>query len=191
MSILIDSPQIKALRKEVEMRVGMINTHDKLAKLETLIEEKCKEHVSITTLQRLWGYSTRNASNVSVRILDIVSRFVDAGSWENFCAARSKDSELFCMEGSIDCSTLATGTRIRLAWLPDRVCDIEYLGNNRFVAVRSENATIKAGDTFCCLQIEKGRELYMDNFTRSGEPESHGTRYIVGKSNGLTSVELL
>ena len=53
MSILIDSPQIKALRKEVEMRVGMINTHDKLAKLETLIEEKCKEHVSITTLQRL------------------------------------------------------------------------------------------------------------------------------------------
>ncbi len=191
MSILIDSPQIKALRKEVEMRVGMINTHDKLAKLETLIEEKCKEHVSITTLQRLWGYSTRNASNVSVRILDIVSKFVDAGSWENFCAASSKDSELFCMESAIDCSTLAIGTRIRLAWLPDRVCDIEYLGNNRFVAVRSENATIKAGDTFCCLQIEKGRELYMDNFTRSGEPESHGTRYVVGKSNGLTSVELL
>ena len=45
MSILIDSPQIKALRKEVEMRVGMINTHDKLSKLETMIEEKCKEHV--------------------------------------------------------------------------------------------------------------------------------------------------
>ena len=191
MSILIDSPQIKALRNEVEKRVGKINTHDKLTRLEGLIEDKCNEHVSITTLQRLWGYSTRNASNVSVRILDIVSRFVDAGSWENFCAASSKDSELFCMEGAIDCSTLAIGTRIRLAWLPDRVCDIEYLGNNRFVAVRSENATIKAGDTFCCLQIEKGRELYMDNFTRSGEPESHGTRYIVGKSNGLTSVELL
>ena len=184
MSIRIDSPQIKALRKEVEMRVGMINTHDKLAKLETLIEEKCKEHVSITTLQRLWGYSTRNASNVSVRILDIVSRFVDAGSWENFCAASSKDSELFCLEGAIDCSTLAIGTRIRLAWLPDRMCDVEYLGDNRFVAVKSENATIKAGDTFRCLLIEKGREFYMDNFTRCGEPESNA-RYVVGKTNGL------
>lgn len=191
MSILIDSPQIKALRKEVEMRVGMINTHDKLSKLETMIEEKCKEHVSITTLQRLWGYSTRNASKVSERVLDIISRFVDAGSWENFCATRSKDSEIFCMEGAIDCIRLAIGTRIRLAWLPDRVCEIEYLGNNRFVAVRSENATIKAGDTFRCLQIEKGRELYMDNFTRCGEAESYGTRYVVGKNNGLTLMQLI
>ena len=187
MSILIDSPQIKALRKEVEMRVGMINTHDKLAKLETLIEEKCKEHVSITTLQRLWGYSTRNASNVSVRILDIVSRFVDAGSWEHFCAkiGNNKESEIFQNSNSIDCSRLAIGTRIRLAWLPDRMCDVEYLGDNRFVAVKSENATIKAGDTFRCLLIEKGRELYMDNFTRNGEPESNA-RYVVGKTNGLT-----
>ena len=75
MSILIDSPQIKALRNEVEKRVGKINTHDKLTRLEGLIEDKCNDHVSITTLQRLWGYSTRNASNVSERILDIVSQF--------------------------------------------------------------------------------------------------------------------
>jgi hypothetical protein len=57
--------------------------------------------------------------------------------------------------------------------------------------VKCENSSIRPGDSFSCLLIEKGRELYMDNFTRSGEPESHGTRYIVGKSNGLTSVEQL
>lgn len=191
MSILIDSPQIKALRNEVEKRVGKINTHDKLTRLEGLIEDKCNDHVSITTLQRLWGYSTRNASNVSERILDIVSQFVDAKNWENFCATIKMDSEQFYGEEVIDCRSLKVGTRIRLGWLPDRVCDVEYLGDNRFVAVKSENATIKAGDTFRCLLIEKGREFYMDNFTRSGEAESCGTRYVVGKNNGLTLVQLI
>ena len=191
MSILIDSPQIKALRNEVEKRVGKINTHDKLTRLEGLIEDKCNDHVSITTLQRLWGYSTRNASNVSERILDIVSQFVDAKNWENFCATIKTDSEQFYGEEVIDCRSLEVGTRIRLGWLPDRLCDVEYLGDNRFVAVKSENATIKAGDTFRCLLIEKGREFYMDNFTRCGEAESCGTRYVVGKNNGLTLVQLI
>ena len=187
MSINLESPQINTLRCEVEKRIGKINGHDKLTRLEALIEDKCKEHISITTLQRIWGYSTRNASKISERILDIIARFVDAGSWEHFCAkiGNNKESEIFQNSNSIDCSRLAIGTQLRLTWQPDRVCDIEYLGENRFVAVRSENATIGPGDTFRCLQIEKGRELYMDNFTRNGEPESNA-RYVVGKTNGLT-----
>lgn len=191
MRIEINSPQISALISEVEKQIGKVNGNDKFVRLETLIEEKCKEHISITTLQRLWGYSTRNASNVSERVLDIIARFVDAGNWEQFCSciSKNKESEIFRNCGCVDCSGLKIGTRLRLAWLPDRVCDIEYLGDNRFVAVRTENATIKTGDTFRCLQIEKGRELYMDNFTRCGKPESCGTRYLVGKENGLTLVQ--
>lgn len=193
MRIEINSPQISALISEVEKQIGKVNGNDKFIRLETLIEEKCKEHISITTLQRLWGYSTRNASNVSERILDIIARFVDAGNWEQFCSTirKNKESEIFHNSGYVLCSGLTIGTRLRLAWLPDRVCDIEYLGDNRFVAVRTENSTIKPGDTFRCLNIEQGRELYMDNFTRCGQPESCGTRYVIGKNNGLTTVELL
>ena len=192
MSINLNSPMISALRNEVERRIGKVNGHDKFIRLEALIQEKCKEFISITTLQRLWGYSTRNASNVSERILDIVARFVDAKNWEDFCTGMSNrsESELFNSEDAINCSNLKIGARIRLAWLPDRVCEIEYLGNCRFVAVKAENATIQAGDTFHCIQIEKGRELHMDNFTRCGEPESDA-RYVVGKTNGLTQADYL
>ena len=192
MSILIDSPQIKALRNEVEKRVGKINTHDKLTRLEGLIEDKCNDHVSITTLQRLWGYSTRNASNVSERILDIVSQFVDAKNWENFCATIKTDSEQFYGEEVIDCRSLKVGTRIRLGWLPDRVCEAEYIGDNRFIARRCENTSIMPGDTFLCLQFKKGRELYMECFTRCGEEACDSTAcYVVGQTNGLTSVEII
>ena len=193
MSIILESPQIKALRNEVEKRVGSINTHNNFAKLETQIEIKCKEHVSITTLERIWGYSTRNANNVSERILDIIARFVDAKSWEDFCSKQSgnKESMIFENKDIINCDNLKKGTRIRLAWQPDRVCEIEYLGDYRFVAVRTENSTIKAGDTFRCLQIQKGRELHMDNFTRYGQQESNNARYIVGETNGLSVVEYI
>ena len=61
--------------------------------------------------------------------------------------------------------------------------------NLKAVAVKTENATIRPGDTFRCIQFQKGRELYMDNFTRNGEPESLDTRYVVGKTNGLTTLE--
>ena len=195
MKIEIKSPQIIALRNEVEKQVGKISGHDKFVKLEALIEEKCKEHISKTTLERIWGYSTRNARFVSERILDIMSSFIGAGSWHHFCNelknANNKESELFESNNMVKCCNLEKGAQIRLAWLPDRVCDVEYLGDNRFVAVKSENATIKAGDTFRCLLIEKGRELYMDNFTRCGEAESCGTRYVVGKNNGLTLVQVI
>ena len=195
MKVEINSPQINALRVEIEKRIGKINGHDRLAKLETLIEDKCTEHVSISTLERLWGYSTRNAKNVSESILNVLARYVDAESWEDFCTKlesnHQKHSELFKGKNIIDCKELSPGTMLRLKWNPDRVCDIEYLGDYRFVAKRTENASIRPGDTFRCLQIERGRELYMDCFTRQGEPENNDTRYLVGKTNGLTSVEFI
>ena len=71
------------------------------------------------------------------------------------------------------------------------MCDIEYVGDYRFVAIRTENSSIKPGDTFHCFQIQTSRELYMDKFTRNGETEESNARYVVGQINGLSSVELI
>ena len=194
MSINIDNQQVKELREEVEKIVGKISGHNKFIELTSLIEEKCKEHVSITTLERLWGYSTRNANNISERILDIIAKFVDAKDWHHFCHTprNNKESELFRNDGVINCSKLEKGTRLRLGWMPDRICEIEYLGNNRFIATRTENTSIKQGDSFSCLLIQKGRELYMDYFTHSGETvNDSNARYVVGQINGLSIVEYI
>ena len=85
MGININTPQIIALRNEVERIFGKITSHSYLQKLSEEIEYKCKEHVSVSTLERLWNYSTRNVNNISVRILDIISCFVGAENWEHFC----------------------------------------------------------------------------------------------------------
>ena len=191
MSINIEIPQVAALRREVEKVVGNVGGHDKFVKLTELIESKCKEHISVTTLERLWGYSTRNANKISERILDIIARFVDANNWEDFCIGLSRNRESILFEGDdiINCDNLKIGSRIKLGWQPDRVCEVEYLGDYRFVATKTENSTIRPGDTFRCLQIQKGRELQMDNFTRCNEQESSCARYIVGRTNGLSVVE--
>ena len=191
MSINIEMPQVAALRREVEKVVGNVGGHDKFVKLTELIENKCKEHISVTTLERLWGYSTRNANKISERILDIIARFVDANNWEDFCIGLSRNRESILFEGDdiINCDNLKIGSRIRLGWQPDRMCEVEYLGDYRFVATKTENSTIRPGDTFRCLQIQKGRELQMDNFTRCNEHESSCARYVVGRTNGLSVVE--
>ena len=193
MSVNIDTPLIAALKIEVEKVVGTISGHDKFVKLTELIESKCKEHISVTTLERLWGYSTRNANKISERILDIIARFVDAKSWDDFCCKLNGNRESILFEGNdiINCDSLKIGSRIRLGWLPDRLCEVEYLGDYRFVAIKTENSTICSGDTFRCLQIQKGRELHMDNFTRCNEQESSCARYIVGRTNGLTLLEYI
>ena len=193
MGINIEDLRVQDLRKEVEKIVGRMNGHNKFLKLATLIEEKCKEHVSITTLERLWGYSTRNANNISERILDIIAEFVDAKSWDNFCnMPGGKESQLLESNDVINCNELKKGTRIKLGWQPDRICIVEYLGNNRFIAIETENSSIKPGDSFSCLQIQKGRELYMDYFTLNGEAANNSnTRYVVGQINGLSIVEYI
>lgn len=193
MSVNIDTPLIAALKIDVEKVVGTISGHDKFVKLTELIESKCKEHISVTTLERLWGYSTRRASRVSERILDILSRFVDAKSWDDFCCKLNGNRESILFEGNdiINCDSLKIGSRIKFGWLPDRLCEVEYLGDYRFVAIKTENSTIRPGDTFRCLQIQKGRELHMDNFTRCNEQKSSCARYIVGRTNGLTLLEYI
>lgn len=78
-------------------------------------------------------------------------------------------------------------------WLqPDRICEVEYIGENRFVAVYTENSSIRPDDSFSCLQIQKGRELYMDCFARSCEEVCNSTnRYVVGQISGITIIEIV
>ena len=190
----MDSPQLAALREEIEELVGKMYSHSNFTHLSGLIGYKCKEHISVTTLERIWGYSTRNASKISVRTLDVIARFVECDDWEEYCKRLhekfQRGSEIFRATGGINSNDLTTGTKVRIAWQPDRICVIEYLGGNRYVAVKCENSSMKPGDTFTCLTIQKGRELYMENFTRCGK-EPAGECYVVGQISGLTTAEVI
>ena len=195
MSIQANIPEITALRKEVEQKYGTpLHTHAQFVSLTEAIEVALREHLSPTTLERVWGYSTRHYDTVSRRTLDVLARYADKESWDNYCnylkRTSSTESDLFT-DGLLSVGTLSVGTRLRLGWQPDRVCEVRYMGECRFVVEQVRNGSLQVGDTFACLQFQLGKMLYMDWFKRKGEVEKQNQRYAVGRENGLTLLERL
>ena len=193
MSIPANRPEIHILRQKVEEAYGQpLATHNAFISLVGVIEAKNREHISESTLERLWGYSTRGTDAISIHTLDVLSRYVGVSSWKDFCAYL-KDSSLIESEefsgASIMSSSLMKGATVRLGWLPDRIIDLEYQGENRYVVVESQNSSLRPGDSFECLQIQLGRPLYMDHFRRAGSLSE--ARYVAGERNGLTVVSFI
>lgn len=193
MSVPVNIPEITVLRSCVEEKYGKpLETHNGFISLVDAIESDVREHVSESTLERMWGYSTRGADALSLRTLNVLSRYVGASSWKGFCADLKQSSKVESEEfsgDSIVSSYLQAGERLQLGWLPDRLVTVQYLGMNRFVVIESLNSSLQPGDSFECLQIQAGRPLYLDRFRRAhvdGE-----ARYVAGERSGLTLVKVL
>ena len=187
MSVSVNKPEISILRKRCEEVFGQsLQTHNAFISLVDSVGVALKEHLSESTLERLWGYSTRGADAVSLRTLDVLSRYTGASSWADFLKRLKEDSlresEEFFADG-IAASSLLPGAQVLLGWLPNRRITVKYLGENRFEVVSSENASLKPGDSFSCLRFQKGRPLYLDRFRRSCTHEE--ACYVAGERSGL------
>ena len=77
---------------------------------------------------------------------------------------------------------LNVGEHLRLTWQPDRVCDIEYLGDLQFRVIASENTRLKPGNTFECSLIIEGEPLYLDHLRQGAMP---AIAYVCGKKTGV------
>ncbi|MCI6427582.1 MAG: hypothetical protein MR809_01640 [Rikenellaceae bacterium] len=193
MSVSVNIPEITVLCSRVEEKYGKpLETHNCFISLVGAIEAEVREHVSESTLERIWGYSTRGAESVSLRTLNVLSCYVGASSWKGFCAGLKHSSQIESEEfsgDSIVSAALAVGKRLKLGWLPDRIITVEYRGMNRFVVIESINSSLRLDDSFECLQIQLGRPLYLDRFRRANTDGE--TRYVVGERSGLTLVKVL
>lgn len=192
----IDSkfPQIFLLREKVEKAFGRTpHVHSDFEDLRDSIFAASKDHISETTLERLWGYSTRGYDSVSRRTLDVLSAFAGATDWERFLQQLKEEgnseSDMFDYE-FIDVANLQPGDRLRIGWLPDRLCIIRYLGSGRFVAEETRNSKLEPGDTFRCLQLQLHRPLYVSDL-RSESGELKGVSYGIGLQHGLTTLQRL
>lgn len=168
-----------------------LQTHNAFINLVGSIESSLSDHMSESTLERLWGYSTRSCDAVSMRTLNVLAKYVGAASWNDFCRCHKENSVRESEEITgefIDVSTLVPGTVLRLGWMPDRIIEIRYLGNYRFTVLKSVNSNIVPGDSFSCIHIKMGRELYLDKYARNSDSE---VSYVVGQSNGITTAEII
>lgn len=195
MAVKSNIPQISALRKRVEERFGKpLTVHADFLALVAVIEMEQRQHISESTLERVWGYSTRGYDTISIHTLDVLAQYATECYWEDFCrllhAESECESELFDVE-HISSSDLSVGDRLQIGWLPDRLCEVRYLGDNRFVAERCENSKMQRGDTFSCLQFALGKEVVLTDLHQAATPENALKIYSIGRKNGLTTLRRL
>ena len=96
MRIKTDIPQIARLRDEVCVKAGFVPAvHAEFSALAVAIERELRKHISETTLERLWNYSTRGYKTVYEHTLDILCQYVGDDSWQSFlrrCQTGSRSS---------------------------------------------------------------------------------------------------
>lgn len=145
--------------------------------------------VSRTTLMRLWGYVDEEVTPRK-GTLDILSRFLGYQDWESYQENASlpkgqQSSPVMSRKLNVN-SDLYIGERLRLTWQPDRVCDVEYLGELSFRVIASENTRILPSDTFQCSLIVEGEPLYLDNLRKGdGSSSAETIAYVCGKKTGV------
>ena len=145
--------------------------------------------VSRTTLMRLWGYVDEDVKPRK-GTLDILSKFLGYRDWESYQENASlpkeqQSSPVMSRKLNVN-SDLYIGERLRLTWQPDRVCDVEYLGELSFRVIASENTRIQPGDTFQCSLIIEGEPLYLDNLRKGdGSSSAETIAYVCGKKTGV------
>lgn len=169
----------------VERSVGrqMVSPRD-FDWLSEAIQSRLHTTVSASTLKRLWGY-VDNPFQPSQYTLNVLARFVGYDGWEQFAGQRPAGkvpSDRILTDRVNVPNDLVVGDRLRLAWAPDRVCDIRYLGGLRFVVEASQATRLQPGDTFDCGLIIDGEPLYLDNLLQPGcEPSV----YVCGQVSGI------
>ena len=185
MNIRTDIPQIAALREAVETTTGITPcTHADFIALGLAAERILKEHISESTLERVWGYSTRGYETVSKRTLDVLARLAGNPGWEAFCKAigAEEDSGFIDDPETLESESLPEGARLKLCWHPDRTVILRHLEGSSFVVEHNENSKLSEGTVLTCKGFHKGSTVYMEL------PQG---LYVAGKEYGLTSLEIL
>jgi len=190
MAVKTDSPQVAALIIAVEHRKGKhIESRSDFSNLVSDIERVTGEHLGENTLRRIWG-KLEGYNTVFKRTLDVLCRYCGFEHFDTFCdnlkSEAKIESQIVKDSISIRVEDLQVGDRIRIGWMPDRVCIVEYEGCRTFKAIDAVNSTLQVGDTFECSMMLKHYPLFVDNLVHGGEL---CTRYSMGLDNGLTTLE--
>lgn len=176
-SFQTNSIAISLLKRAVEVRFGRIpSTPADFGELSIAILKTTGERLSPDTLSRIWGYK-KSYSSVRQSTVRVLDRY-----------AHANEESDFIHTAAIHADECQKGDRVRIAWLPNRVCVLSYLGDYRWRVEEAVNSKLHAGDTFFCRTIAQGEELIVDHVkTENGTYEG----YHMGDKNGLTLVEKL
>lgn len=171
------------LKTVVEKAVGMsIQTPRDFEWLSEEVEKATGEHLSSSTLKRLWGYM-KDAGEPRRGTLDILARFLGYSSFETFCQDGDDVSSLMVGKQTVNADLLGEGKQLQLAWPPNRRVIISHKGGACFEVLQAENTKLSVGDTFVCHLFIDHEPLYLSQLVHQG---SQPMGYVAGKRNGVS-----
>lgn len=188
----IDRPEIYELRLRIETSIKRkIQTPADFDFLRGIIWERTHEQISTSTLKRLWGY-VDGVDNARNSTLNVLSKALGYESWDAFILklkSENMDNSDLVMSESVSSGDLKMGDRLMIAWQPNRVCRLKYLGDNQFEVMESQNSKLKVGDTFRCGLFILGEPVYINDLRQNngtGEPKL----FVIGNKSGLTKLRV-
>lgn len=188
----IDRPEIYELRLRIEASIKRkIETPADFDFLRGIIWERTHEQISTSTLKRLWGY-VDGVDNARNSTLNVLSKALGYENWDAFILklkSENVDNSDLVMSESMSSSDLKIGDRLMIAWQPNRVCVLNYLGDNQFEVMESQNSKLKVGDTFRCGLFILGEPVYINDLRQNngtGEPKL----FVIGNKSGLTKLRV-
>ena len=188
----IDRPEIYELRLRIEASIKRkIETPADFDFLRGIIWERTHEQISTSTLKRLWGY-VDGIDNARNSTLNVLSKALGYESWDAFILklkSENMDNSDLVMSESVSSGDLKIGDMLMIAWQPNRVCRLKYLGDNQFEVMESQNSKLKVGDTFRCGLFILGEPVYINDLRQNngtGEPKL----FVIGNKSGLTKLRV-
>lgn len=149
---------------------------------------KTKNHISVSTLKRLWGYIQR-PNRVRKSTLDILANYVGHTDFDKYCRTRNQAiNSGFLDEKVILSAGLNTGTILEIGWEPDRLCHVTYQGDNYFQISKASNTALKVGVIYRISVFSLGEPLYLEDLSDESNEEKV---YIAGKNSGLTVLRII
>lgn len=188
----IDRPEIYELRLRIEASIKRkIETPADFDFLRGIIWERTHEQISTSTLKRLWGYvdGVDNARNSTLNVLSKVLGYENLDAFILKLKSENVDNSDLVMSESMSSSDLKIGDMLMIAWQPNRVCRLKYLGDNQFEVMESQNSKLKVGDTFRCGLFILGEPVYINDLRQNngtGEPKL----FVIGNKSGLVKLRI-
>ena len=152
------------------------------------IESKTRVRIGATTLKRLLGFA-HDERTPHASTLDAIAHYLGYAHWEELLLIEDKGNSGFgTSDEEIRSADLQVGAILEITYLPDRRVVMQYLGNQRYRIVESENSKLQKGDELEIQNFVLHHPLLVLNVWRGGE--SLG-QFTAGRVSGLTSVKVL
>ena len=152
------------------------------------IESKTGVHIGATTLKRLVGFA-QDERTPHQSTLDTIARYLGYAHWDELTQIEDTgNSDFDAPDGEVRSADLAEGDNVEIAYLPDRMLRLHYLGGNHYRVVESLNSKLRTGDEVEILNFVLHHSLLVVNVCRDGN--SLG-QFTAGRVSGLSSIKIL